>query len=121
MKNILIIEDDKQLRLMLRLHLEKRGFIVNECDNGNCGINFVKNNTVDLIITDIFMPEKDGMVTISEIKKLRPEIKVIAISGGAPGGNLDFLPVAKSIGADVTINKPFSIDELINAINSLSS
>ena len=72
----------------------------------------------DLIITDIIMPEKEGVETIIELKKLHPSPKNIAISGGGRTRNLDFLKLAEEFGADSVLAKPFSEDELMEHVNA---
>ena len=117
--NILVIEDDAQVKLMLRLALEKKGHTVCEAGDGVEGRAVVEAQAVDLVITDIFMPNEDGMIAISRIKKDWPRIKILAISGGAPGGSFDFLPVAQALGADEVLHKPFSTEDLFQALTRL--
>ncbi len=72
----------------------------------------------DLVITDIFMPEKEGMETIIEIKRDYPVVKILAVSGGDSQG-CDYLPMTKALGADASLNKPFSNEDIINLVNGL--
>ncbi|RCK81368.1 MAG: response regulator [Candidatus Ozemobacter sibiricus] len=117
--NILVIEDDVQVKLMLRMALEKKGFTVFEAGDGIQGLDLVERQPIDLVITDIFMPNEDGMIAISRLKKDWPQIKILAISGGAPGGSFDFLPVAQALGADEILHKPFSTEELFACLTRL--
>ena len=79
---ILIIDDDDQIRRVLRKTLERDGYDVADAPNGKEGIRLYRENPADLVITDIIMPEKEGIETIRELRRDFPEVKIIAISGG---------------------------------------
>ena len=119
MKKILIIEDDKRLRVALAENLQNYGFEVSEAENGLDGINKHKERVADLIVMDIIMPEKEGIETIREIKRDYPSVKIIAISGGGVLGPDHYLNVALAIGADKAIKKPFRTEKLVETINEL--
>ncbi|HNV70789.1 MAG TPA: response regulator [Candidatus Ozemobacteraceae bacterium] len=119
MSKILIIEDDDQIRKMLRQMLERGGYEVFDAPNGKDGNRAFRKNPVDLIITDIFMPEMDGLETIIELRRDFPQLKIIAISGGARGGSFDFLPIAESFGAAKILKKPFTREEILNAVKEV--
>jgi CheY-like chemotaxis protein len=119
MARILIIDDDDQVRTMLRRTLEADGHEVEEAPNGSVGISKYKGNPADLIITDIYMPEKEGLETIIELKRDYPEVRILAISGGSRDMDLDFLPVATKLGAEKTLNKPIERRALLSAVNEL--
>ena len=119
MARILIIDDDDQVRTMLRRTLEADGHEVDEAANGNIGISKYRGNPADLIITDIYMPEKEGLETIIELKRDHPEVRILAISGGSRDMDLDFLPVAAKLGAEKTLNKPIERRALLNAVSEL--
>jgi CheY-like chemotaxis protein len=116
---ILIIDDDDQVRTMLRRTLEGQGHEVEEAANGLLGIASFQRDPADLIITDIYMPEKEGLETIIELKASHPEVRIIAISGGSRDMDLDFLPVAQKLGAIKTLAKPIERADLIRAVNEL--
>ena len=100
--------------------LEVAGYSVFEADNGNTGIALFRSNPVDLVIVDLFMPEKEGIETIIELRKDYPELKIIAISGGIPGcGPEQFLTIARNLGADAALNKPFTMEELLSVVRGL--
>ncbi|MBF0474756.1 MAG: response regulator [Deltaproteobacteria bacterium] len=82
MAKILVVDDDASFRHMLCLSLGKDGHSVVEASDGNMAVKLVGNESVDLVITDIIMPDKEGIELILELKKTNPEIKIIAISGG---------------------------------------
>lgn len=116
MARILIIEDNPQLRKMLRQMLEKEGHTILEAEDGKVGCKTFRESPADLIITDLFMPVQDGLETIVNLKEDFPALKVIAISGGTRGGTFDFLPIAKSLGAVETLKKPFSYEDLLKTV-----
>ncbi|MDH3357809.1 MAG: response regulator [Desulfobacteraceae bacterium] len=119
MPNILIIDDDNQFRTMLRKMVERNGYEVIEASDGKEGIKLYRKNPTDLIITDLIMPEKDGIETIQELRKDFPDVKIIAISGGGRLGPHDYLHLAKMLGAQRTLTKPIELDELLKAIEEL--
>lgn len=119
MSNILIVEDDKDLREMLKASLLKRRFSVIEASNGNEALMRFKPSLTDLVITDLIMPDEDGLKVIIKIKELKPSTKIIAISGGGKAGPGNYLNLAKALGADEVFSKPFSINEIMNKIDEL--
>ena len=125
MTTILIIDDDEDVRETLCTALQLEDYTILEAPHGDYGLRLLEKQMVDLVVTDIFMPEKEGLETIVEIKGRWPNLKVIAISGG-PGTfgrsgaeNRDFLPAAKDMGADRVLNKPFLPSELIAVVEEL--
>lgn len=118
-KRILVIDDELQIRLMLRQAIEKAGFEVAEAPDGKEGIESFKRNGADLIITDIIMPEKEGIETIMAFKRIDPSVKIIAISGGGRIQSEDYLNIATKVGASCSFAKPFSIIELLAKIHEL--
>ena len=120
MKRILVIDDDMQFRQMLRQTLERAGFEVAEAPDGEKGMRLYRQDPTDLIITDIIMPEKEGVETIIELRREFPDVKIIAISGGSRGIDAkDCLYAVKQLGADCTFSKPFDRKELLEAISGL--
>lgn len=113
MSTILLIDDDELIRITVRRILESAGHTVVEAKNGDEGLRLVRTIPLDLIITDIIMPEKEGIETILEIRKLNKNIRIIAISGGGRAHTMDFLPLARRLGADQALRKPFTPDELL--------
>ncbi len=112
-KVILVIDDEQLIRLQVRTALELEGFIVHEAANGNEGLTRIALSVPDVVITDILMPDKEGIETILELRRRYPSIRIIAISGGGRTGNKDFLRTAKYLGADRTLAKPFALAELL--------
>ena len=121
MARILVIDDEELARFTLREILEAAGHEVVEATNGNEGTASQRANPCDMVITDMIMPEKEGLETIVELKGAYPDLKVIAISGGGRTRNLDFLQLAGELGADQVIVKPFSEDELMKGVNACLS
>ena len=115
---ILLIDDEESFRDVIKQVLTKAGYDVVEAANGVEGINRFYEQPTDMIITDIIMPEKEGIETIIELKKAHPEVKLIAMSGGGwYGTDIDF-DMAKRLGAR-TLDKPFELQELLNVISEL--
>jgi len=110
MASVLVIEDDDAVRFSLCAALQSMGHTVETAVNGVEGVETCINGTFDLVITDLIMPQKDGVETILELKLDNPRLKIIAISGG--GRNLDILETTYDIGADYALTKPFSIKDL---------
>jgi DNA-binding response OmpR family regulator len=119
MPGVLIVEDDKELREMLKLSLSRRNFTVFEADNGKSAIAHFKPTITDLVVTDLIMPEEDGLKVVIKLRELKPTIKIIAISGGGKVGPGSYLNLAKALGADAIYSKPFSINDLIAKIEQL--
>lgn len=119
MPGILIVEDEKELREMLKLSFVKRKFTVLEAENGKDAIVHFKPSVTDLVITDLIMPEEDGLKVIMRLKELKPSIKIIAISGGGKVGPASYLNLAKALGADAIFSKPFSINGLAEKVEEL--
>ena len=119
MSVILIIEDDRELREMLKTALQRKGHTILEAENGKAALIHFKPGVTDLVITDLLMPEEDGLEVIMKIRELKSGIKVIAISGGGKVGPGSYLNLAKVLGADAVYSKPFSINDLISKIEEM--
>jgi CheY-like chemotaxis protein len=121
MSTILIIEDDTDLRRMLVKLLEREDFRVLEAGTGLEALQILDYFIPDMVITDIIMPDQDGIGTINELKKRFPEIKIIAISGGGRMLSKDYLGIAKILGAHHTFTKPFDTKLFLNTVHELIS
>ena len=119
MPGILIVEDDNDLRTMLKVSLSRRRFTVLETENGKEALTHFKPSVTDLVITDLIMPDEDGLKVIMRIRELKPSIKIIAISGGGKAGPGSYLNLAKALGADAIYSKPFSVNDMIFKIEEL--
>ena len=119
MVRILVVDDEDLVRFSVRQMLEDEGHQVEEAGDGVEGMAKVEAGPLDLLITDIVMPRKEGLETIAEAKQMRPDLRVIAISGGGPVGQFDYLELAKQFGADAVLAKPFKKQELIAVVNTV--
>jgi len=116
---ILIIDDDFRIREVLRQILERAGYEVMEASDGKEGISLYREKQADLIITDIIMPKKEGLETITDLRIEFPEVKIIAISGGGRIGPETYLELAEGFGANRLLTKPFGHEELLEAVQDL--
>jgi DNA-binding response OmpR family regulator len=118
-KKILIVEDEGLIREGLKIALEMEGFQVTVAEDGRMGLILFEKIMPDVVVTDIIMPERDGIELILGMKKLSKNIKIIAISGGGRISANDHLSIAGLLGADATLTKPFSAERLIQEIRKI--
>jgi CheY-like chemotaxis protein len=118
MARVLVIDDSRDVRATVRQMLERAGHAVTEAADGAVGMARLRRQTFDLVITNIFMPEKDGLTAIQEIRALHSGLPIIAISGGARHVLTDMLKVARSFGATATVRKPIDWSRLTAAVES---
>jgi DNA-binding response OmpR family regulator len=116
---ILIIDDNEQVRRLLCQAMEREGFVVLTAEDGRQGQRLFEQDPTDLIITDLIMPEQEGMETITVLRQKYPQIKIIVISGGGRVGPEAYLPAALELGADRAFSKPFVVKELVDAVKEL--
>ncbi len=119
MARILVIEDDPMLRRMINHQLQSEGHEVFEAPNGALGLKALEEKQADLVITDIFMPEKEGIETIMEVREKYPQAKIIAISGGGRLESVNYLELARNLGAHKIFQKPVKREELLDAVHEL--
>jgi len=119
MARIVIIEDDDDLRPLLAQMILRLGHEVFAEPDGKAGLRRVQACSPDLVITDMVMPEKEGVETILELRRDFPRVKIIAISGGGRLSGANYLPMAKKLGAAAVLEKPFGRDELKEAVDRL--
>jgi len=113
---ILVIDDEAEIRSVLREALEAAGYEVAVAEDGARGLEAQRARPADLVITDIFMPGKEGIETIQELHEEFPGLRIIAMSAGGTLRTLDYLPIAREFGAVRTISKPFDNDTLLAAV-----
>jgi CheY-like chemotaxis protein len=113
---ILVIDDEKLLRQTIRRMLESAGHEVIEAEDGRAGIAAFAKHEVDAVVTDIIMPQKEGIETIREIRAANPTIRIVAISGGGRNQNMEFLKLAGKLGATATLAKPFRKEDLLAVV-----
>lgn len=119
MAKILVFDDEPSILLMIKKMLEKAGHEVEIALNGKDGMVLFEKNKPDLLITDIIMPEKEGLETIYELRRKYPDLKIIAISGGGRIGPDGYLPGAKLMGANAVFTKPLVPKEFLQTISDL--
>lgn len=111
--HVLVIEDNPDLREYLKAALQGEGYGVLAAQNGKHALGLLDGHAIDAVVTDLFMPEMDGIETIAALKRRLPGVRVIAMSG-RPG--VDYLTVARELGVAHTLRKPFQMDELLKAL-----
>ena len=119
MASILIIDDDASLRRLLRAALEGAGYQVAEAADGASGLAAYRQRAANLVLCDIVMPDREGLETIRELRTRYSGVPIVAMSGGAAGYAMDFLPVAAKLGASATLHKPFSLHALLGTVGDL--
>ncbi len=119
MKRIVFIEDDPMLRPALSARLRDAGYSVFEAAHGAEAIEYVRKHPVDLVITDMLMPEMDGVDTIRALRHYHPAVKIVAMSGGGSFSGENYLKIAHALGVHRTLKKPFTVVELVKAVMEL--
>jgi len=114
MATILVIDDDAQLCATMKEIVSAAGHTVVTAANGREGGQALRERQIDLVVTDIYMPEADGLELITHLQKSFPNTKIIAISGRH--GPMNMLPVAKKLGVTKTLAKPFTPQEFLGAV-----
>ena len=115
-RTVLVVDDHEEIRVLLREILEERNYRVFEAHNGKAACAEALRNRIDLVITDLVMPEQEGIETIQMLRELVPGLKIIAISGSPEGS---YLRVARHLGAHEAFRKPFSCHALAGAVDRL--
>jgi CheY-like chemotaxis protein len=117
--HVLVIDDEAPIRALVRQILEAAGYEVSEAAEGAAGITLLRTLPIALLITDLFMPGQEGIQTIMEVRQHFPQVKMLAISGGAKRNNINLLPAARAFGAHGTLAKPFTRQELLDAVSAV--
>lgn len=120
MARVLIMDDEEPMRDVMRTILEEDGHDVQEAANGAVGLDMYRAQPADVVVTDLIMPEKDGIETIRDLRREFPNVKIIAISGRGGVGIKANLERARLIGADVAIQKPCGPSEIRDAVRVLA-
>jgi DNA-binding response OmpR family regulator len=121
MANILVVDDDPLILRTIGRVLRGSGHSVVEVDRAERALAYLDANKPDLMITDIVMPEQDGLSLLQQVHALHPGVVTLVISGGGETTGSEFMEMAKSLGARQTLKKPFDILVLLNAVNDLSA
>lgn len=115
-ERILLIDDDADVRASLARVLARAGYEVVEAKNGREAVRLHESHPADLVVTDIFMPEQDGIETIRLMHRRHPEVRIVVISGGDASGSMNLMEQAKLFGARTTLQKPFEMNALLEAV-----
>ena len=121
MKKILIVDDEEVIRMLYGEELEEEGYEVATASNGRIGIQLYQSEPFDIVITDLIMPDMEGIETMMRLRKLDPGVKVIAISGGGRNRPDEYLHLAAKLGALSTFKKPVDRTALLFAAHALVS
>tara|TARA_B100000315_G_C14026067_1_gene341040 strand:- start:122 stop:496 length:375 start_codon:yes stop_codon:yes gene_type:complete len=116
---ILVIDDEEPIQFAVQIMLQKENHEILTASNGEIGLELLRNEPFDLVITDILMPEKGGIEVIAEIQKTKPEVKIIAMSAGGARGDLNFLEHAQLLGAEAVLQKPFEREEILDLVKEV--
>jgi len=114
--SILVVEDDAAVAFTVREMLSSAGYQVTTAANGVEAIEAYRRSRSDLVVTDLIMPEKDGLETIIDLRRGDPAVRMLAMSGGGRTRNMEFLGMARRLGVRVTLSKPFTREELLMAV-----
>jgi len=118
-RSVLVVDDNADMRSFVKIVLERAGFEAQVAADGRGALELQRAHPVDVLITDIFMPERDGIEIIHQFKSAFPQVKIIAMSGGGRVSSMDYLPVAAEIGADLVLRKPFAAATLLSMLQDL--
>jgi len=131
MKKVIIIDDEEDIRIVLQEVFKRAGFEVAVASSGSEGLDLIREQGADLVITDIIMPDTDGVETAYDIRMEFPKTKIIVMSGGGNTAPLDYEPgaikttaylaSASAIGADMTLTKPFDREQVIAMARELTA
>ena len=119
MARILVVDDDQVLRGALRIVLEVAGYSVMDAADGDAALRLYGEQGADLVLVDLFMPERDGLEVIRSLRAAIPRPQIVAMSGGARIGQIELLKTAAAFGAARTLRKPFESRDLLTAIQEL--
>jgi CheY-like chemotaxis protein len=116
-KTVCVIEDDELVRSRLGDMLRASGYTVFEAESADRGIDIIRVEKADVAVVDILMPDRDGLEAIGQLRRTRPDLRIVAISGGGRVGPQIYLDLAKQVGADASLTKPIEQDDLARAVN----
>ena len=119
MKKILLIDDEEAVRRIVGEILKRGGYEVHCAEDGRSGLELVKHQSFDLLITDLLMPERDGLETIMALRRQHAPLKIMVISGCGQSLGGEYMKIAEHLGADLTLAKPFTGSELLTAVAKL--
>jgi CheY-like chemotaxis protein len=119
---VLVIDDEKDILQLISAMLGAEGYEVITASDGERGVQLLNEHSdIEMVITDLIMPNKEGIETILEIRQIKPDVKILAMSGGGRGSAGTYLSTAKNIGAAATLAKPFRKQALLDAVSELAN
>ena len=118
---VLVVDDNPDLRAFICTALERAGFETAVAGDGECALALQNRQPADVLITDIYMPELDGLELIQQFKARFPRTQIVAMSGGGTVAHADFLHVAAEIGAEAVLRKPFATETLVKTVQGLAA
>lgn len=116
---ILVADDDPAILAAVRVSLEAAGFEVSEASDGLAALRLCRTQSVDLVLCDVFMPNQDGLETISVLRQQNPSVKIVAMSGGGSVWTDGLLATAQELGASAVLHKPFTGKQLLAVIRQV--
>ena len=119
MATVLIVDDDESLRTLLKRVLQRAGYEARTAANGQEALASFRQQPADLVITDLFMPQQDGLETIMALRRMSKHLPIIAVSGGGSASQFDLLRTASLFGAARVLLKPFRVEEVVAAVGEL--
>lgn len=120
-RKILVVDDDLDVRNVVAINLTKLGHLVSLAADGREAVLEIAKTDFDVVITDVLMPEKDGLELIQELRRKGPSPRIVAMSGGGKSPSISYLELARRLGAHALLNKPFSSSELASAVDTALS
>ena len=120
MSRVLVIDDNPDIRSTLQWLLESEGYAVSVAANGLEGLKLQRSSPADIVVTDVFMPEQDGIETLWKFREEYPQVPIVVMSGGGAARGTDYLSVARQLGASRTLTKPLDPQELINVVRQIA-
>lgn len=121
MATILVVDDDPQLRESIRRVLELKGHTVTEAPDGKVALRHFAGTPTDLVVSDVYMPDMDGIEFLMRLREAFPDVKTLMISGGGSLPSENVLGAASMLGADRVLEKPFTLEELQGAVQAILS
>ncbi len=116
MKRILVVDDNETFRLPLSATLQSAGYEVETAAEGGLAVKLHRKRPFDLVITDLVMPDQEGLETIMQLRQFQPDLRIIAISGDGRMDASNYLPLARKLGAGEILAKPFTAEQILEAI-----
>ncbi|TAK84587.1 MAG: response regulator [Betaproteobacteria bacterium] len=118
---VLVVDDNEDMRSFMKIVLERAGYETELAADGQRALELQRRHPADVLVTDIFMPEADGLETIERFRSEFPRVRIVAMSGGGSVAKLDYLTTAREAGADAVLRKPFEAQALLTTLETLAT